>query len=68
VPDEERDVYTFVTKKPPQERLGDPLFLQQYAWNRRTKACIYIKYATKHNLMYPFVAELNLVREFLKKR
>lgn len=70
IPDEERNVYSFKKIKPPQKRRrkGDRLFLQQYQRNSRTKSFIYIKPATKHNLLYPFNVELDLVREYINKR
>lgn len=66
-PDSERTAYNF-TKIKKKVKKYDPLFLQQYAKNEQTKACLYVKPPTKHNILYPFSLNLNLVREYIKKR
>ena len=68
-PDSERTVYNFKRKKNFKRRFFyDPLFLQQYAKNIKTGACLYVKPPTKHNILYPFLLNFNLINEHIKKR
>lgn len=68
-PDSERTVYNFKRKKNFKKRFFyDPLFLQQYAKNIKTGACLYVKPPTKHNILYPFLLNFNLINEHVKKR
>ena len=66
-PDSERTVYDLKRKRK-RRFLMDPLFLQQYAKNVKTGACLYVKTPNKHNIIYPFLLNFNLVNEHIQKR
>lgn len=71
-PDSERTAYTFNfnnnKKETTKKFTMDMMFLQQYNMNYTIQTGIYLKTPTKHNILYPFTLNLDLINEYMKKR